>query len=493
MRFRLALLGVLGFVTAVQANELQVGANQITVDHLRHHVETLTDPKLDGRANGSEGAETAARYIEDQFKAVGLKPAGTERYRQGFRVYSGVRVEGVIGLRDLSRGYEFNKDYTPLGLSDDGKQLASLVFAGYGVSAPELGYDDYEGIDVAGKIVLAFLGEPGMQDPDSPFDGLAQTIHSDLYQKAEMAREHGAVGLLLTPGPLYTRDPERVWKISTDVGYRNAGLLIAQLTVSAAQAMVDPAGLDLALAQKEIDESRQPHSAAVDQQVELVVKLRRLETRMTNVVGKVPGRTKDSVVLLANYDGFGVGEDNGHPMVHSSANANATGIAALIEIARAFSKMPQPEKTIYFVALSGHQLSSVGAESLVREAVIPTADVSCAINLFALGVPTEKRLEVFGTDSGEGLGDLIRGVNDQMKDPVVLRIDRDISRSGDHIPFYRAGVPTLTFFGGAYGTYGTPGDTPDIIQYPGFTRNVRYIYGVVQTLAGMEEPVAFHR
>ncbi|MEZ4655130.1 MAG: PA domain-containing protein [Candidatus Eisenbacteria bacterium] len=244
MRFRLALLGVLGFVTAVQANELQVGANQITVDHLRQHVETLTDPKLDGRANGSEGAETAARYIEDQFKAVGLKPAGTERYRQGFRVYSGVRVEGVIGLRDLSRGYEFNKDYTPLGLSDDGKQLASLVFAGYGVSAPELGYDDYEGIDVAGKIVLAFLGEPGMQDPDSPFDGLAQTIHSDLYQKAEMAREHGAVGLLLTPGPLYTRDPERLedlhrrGDIATPVSHRAAhGQRLLQ-------AMVDPAGLD---------------------------------------------------------------------------------------------------------------------------------------------------------------------------------------------------------------------------------------------------------
>jgi hypothetical protein len=480
--------------SAAGASELQVGANQITQDHLREHVEALAAPELKGRANGTEGAEEAARYIEAQFRALGLEPAGSEEYRHGFRVYSGVRVEGVIGLRDLARGYEFNKDYTPLGLSDDGTALGSLVFAGYGVSAPDLGYDDYEGVEVSGKVVLAFLGEPGMQDPNSPFDGLAQTIHSDLYRKAEVARERGAAGLLLTPGPLYTKDPERVWRISADVGYRNAGILVAQLTASAGQALVDLSRLDLRAVQERIDASYQPETALIEkQQVELIVRLRREETRMSNVVARIPGRSDDSIVLVANYDGFGVGLDNNDRFIRSSANFNASGVSALIEIARAMRRMPPPAKTVYFAAVSGQQLANVGADALVADGVIPVESISCAMNLFALGVPTETRFHVLGTDTGEGLHEAVTSANLELGSPVELRIDRNVSGSGDHVPFYRAGSSTLSLFGGPFDQYGTPGDLPAIIRYPGFERNVRYIYALVQTLARMEEPIAFRR
>ena len=490
----LALVSILAPAAALRARadaELRAGANRITEERLREHVETLADPELEGRGNGSEGAQQAARYIESQFKAIGLDPAGTDGYLHGFRVYSGVRVEGVIGLRDNSRGYEFNKDYTPLGFSDDGKQIAPLAFVGYGVSAPELGYDDYAGVDVAGKFVLAFLGEPGMRDSDSIFDGIAQTVHSDLYRKAEVARSHGAAGLLLCPGPLYAKDPDRVWRISADVGYRNAGLLVAQLTSSAAAAMVSAADLDLSEAQEEIDRTHQPRSfVIVDQQVELMVKLRRLETRMSNIVGKLAGRSDEGIVLLANYDGFGMGNDNSNPMIHSSANVNATGVAALLEIARAMKAMPQTEKTIYFAAVSGQRLSSVGAESLVREDVISTGSVACAINMFALGKSTAKRLEIFGTGSGEGLHELMGKVNGEVAEPVELRLDREISRTGDHIPFHLAGASALTFFGGAFDEYGTPADLATIVQFRDLTRNARYIYSVVQTLAKMEGPIA---
>jgi hypothetical protein len=473
--------------------ELEAGASQITEPRLREHVETLADLELEGRANGSEGAEQAARYIESQFEEIGLEPAGLDRFRHRFRVYSGVRVEGVIGMRDSARGYEFNKDYTPLGLSADGKQIAPLVFVGYGVSAPELGYDDYAGIDVAGKFVLAFLGEPGMRDPDSVFDGLAQTIHSDLYQKAETARSHGAAGLLLCPGPLYAKDPNQVWRISPEVGYRNAGLLVAQLSAAAAQEMVKSAGLELSKIQAEIDGAHQPRSQVIeDQQVELMVALRRVETPMSNLVGKIGGRSDDSIVLIANYDGFGMGNDSSRRIVHPSANFNATGVAALIEIGRAMKAMPKPKKTVYFVAASGRLLASVGAEALTREGVIPPGNASCAATMFALGQSTAKRFEIFGTGSGEGLHELVQSVNEMVSDPVDLRLDREIARSGDHIPFHLAGVPTLAFFGGAFEEYGTPADRIEIIQFPVLTRNARYIYGVVQSLAKMEAPIAFH-
>ena len=109
--------------------------------------------------------------------------------------------------------YEFNKDYTPLGFSGDGHDTTSLAFVGYGITAPDLGYDDYEGIDVRGKIVLAFLGEPGATDPQSPFDGIAVSEHSDYYRKARLARERGAVGILLSPVPSEGQGSGRVWRI----------------------------------------------------------------------------------------------------------------------------------------------------------------------------------------------------------------------------------------------------------------------------------------
>lgn len=435
----------------------------------------------------------AADYLERQFRSIGLQPISKDLgFRQTVDVFTGVRVEGVIGMRDLARGYEFTKDYAPLGLSADGRFLGDLVFVGYGVTAPEHGYDDYAAVDVTGKLVLAFLGEPGNIDADSPFDGADQTMHSDLYRKASVAKEHGAAGLLLTPGPLHTKDPERVWRISAEAAFYNCGILAAQVTVSAAAALVSPGGIDLPKLQSQIDDSYRPVSTPVaTQQVELMIELQRTPTKLENVVGKIPGRTDDGLLVLANHDGFGMGSDPKQSRLHPSANGNASGIAALVEIARTLVAMPDPEKTVYFAAVAGRQIGSAGAEALVREGIIPTEDLSCVLTLFALGVPTFTRLEVMGSKTGDGLPELLKSVNSEVREPVELRLDPDPAKSGDHVPFARAKVPVLTFFGGSYDEYGTPADSPEVLLYPGFVRNCRYIYGVVQALASRSERIAY--
>ena len=505
-RFRYASLGALvlgltglGVGTArAESPSLAVGGSQITRRAIEEHVHQLSTPDMEGRGNGTEGARRAADYVAQRFRASGLEPAGTSETPDGtlasggkksksggayfhpYVGYTGVRVEGVIGLRDNNRGYAFNDDYTPLGFSEDGQHTGDLVFVGYGVSAPELGYDDYAGIDVRDKIVLAFLGEPGMRDAGSPFDGTSPTIHSDLYRKAQVALEHGAKGLILTPGPLYAKDIDRVWKISTEVAFRNSGIMVCQMTNNAAKSLVEPAGLTLDELQKKIDESHEPASKDLANRCEMRVRLRRVETQMANVVGKIPGKSDRAVVFVANLDGYGMGPDNSNPVVYPSANDNATGVAALLEIARVVEQMPEAERTVYFVVTSGRRLTSAGSEALLRDRVIDPESVDLFINAFALGSKNFSSLEVMGTASGSGLEALLGDVNKQVRAPVSLRTDRTVSSAGDHIPWYRAGVPVLTLFGGAARVIGTPLDTESEVDWGSFERRARYAYGLVR-------------
>lgn len=486
------LLAIAAYFTSGNNRMSALGGESITESALRKHVVALADTSLHGRATGTPGASLAAAYIEEQFGQAGLEPISEETgFRQTVDCFTNVRVEGVIGMRDLARGYEFNTDYTPLGLSSDGSYLGPIAFVGYGVTAPEYGYDDYASVDVTGKLVLAFLGEPGMNDPDSPFAGTDQTPHSDLYRKARVAKDHGAAGIVLVPGPLHSKDPERIWRISNSLAYYDSGILVAQVTVSAGTALVQPGGLDLRTLQAQIDETFRPASALVaNQEVELAVRLGRTATQLINVVGKLPGRTDGGIAVLANYDGFGMGKDPSNPRVHPGANGNASGVAALIEVARNLGDSPN-RATIYFAAVAGRQFGSAGAEALVREHVIPTDSLSCAMTLFALGIPTFTRLEIMGGGSGQGLTDVLETVNDRVSEPVELRLDARPANSGDHIPFARAKVPVLTIFGGAYDTYGTAADTPGGLLYPDFARNARFALAVVQDLSGRSERITF--
>lgn len=481
-----------------QGPSLAAGGSQIARGTLEDHLVALTADDLGGRSNGTEGARRAAEYVAERFRSYGLEPAGTSAQagdpsadqRDGSgaffhptTVFTGVRVEGVIGLQDENRGYAYNHDWTPLGLSDDGEYLGSLVFAGYGIEAPEYGYDDYAGLDVAGRIVLVFLGEPGMRDANSPFAGTAPTVHSDLYRKAEVARAKGARGLLVTPGPLYAKDPDEVWRISQQVGFRNTGILACQIAGRAAQSLVAPSDLDLAALQKQIDDRHRPASQAVKNRVEMKVRLKRTPTPMANVVARIPGRSERAVVLAANLDGYGLGEDSAQPLVHPSANDNATGLATLLEVARVCEQMPTPERTIYFVATAGRRLTSAGSEALLREAVIDPADVDLFVNLFALGTRNVSALTVMGTGSADGLDRLLGDVNRQVAAPVALSTDRAVSSAGDHIPWFRVGVPVLTLFGGASEEIGTPFDTLDRIDWGPFERRARFTYGLIRAVA----------
>jgi hypothetical protein len=458
-----------------------------TPEALADHVAYLAAPDRQGRADGTAEADSAALYIESAFRELGLQPgAGDGGYRQTYAAATGVRVQGVIGMRDLRRGYQFNTDYTPLGFSSDGHDTTSLVFVGYAASAPQSGYDDFEGVDLSGKIALALLGEPADGDPSGPFEGAATTLHSDLYRKARLAREHGAVGLLLSP-PAGGGEEDGVWKVSRDVAFRDAGLMVCQVTRAAAQALVEPFGMDLSALQQEIDRERKPRSKEIPgSKVELMVRMRRLPVELSNIVAKIPGRGAGSVVVLANYDGPGMGPDNSHRVLHPGANDNASGVAALIGVAGALRSAPRPERTVYFAAVSGEHLGSLGSESLMTDDVVPRDPTPLVIRLSRLGGAADTLLHVCASE--QVASDQLRTLRELAADPgsgIVLGPKEGAAGACARLPGpWSGGAPCLLVTGAFDPDCLTPRDTPEKVDGQALSRNARRIEKIVQALAG---------
>jgi hypothetical protein len=172
---------------------------------LLDQVKVLSAPDMAGRASGTPGAERAARHIAAVFQQAGLAPGGDAgTYLQAFQVPTGIRLGAANSLTLLAparRPLALGRDFAPLTVSEDGAATAPAVFAGYGITAPDLQYDDYAGLDVRGKIVLVLTGEPRGTDPASPFRRPDAYHYSERSHKIINAREHGARGILLVRHP----------------------------------------------------------------------------------------------------------------------------------------------------------------------------------------------------------------------------------------------------------------------------------------------------
>ena len=211
---RIARVGVAAGLACLAATWIVQGARSgegestIRTSDLRRHVEFLAADGLKGRDTAQPEIALAEEYVAREFHGYGLEPLPGKDgllidftlFRSSFDIgRTSLRLD--LGERELSA--EAGVSFRPFPFSDEGEVEAAVVFVGYGISAPELGYEDYEGLDVRGKVVLLLRHEPGEEDPSSGFDGVRSTDHALFTTKARTAREHGAVGMLLVTDPLH--------------------------------------------------------------------------------------------------------------------------------------------------------------------------------------------------------------------------------------------------------------------------------------------------
>ena len=382
--------------------------HNVVDDHIKADIRFLSSDLLEGRGTGARGGDLAAQYIATQFELAGLKPMGDNgTYLQK------VPMVGITTLPESTMSIKTPKEQIPLRQLDDTVIMdesqnavsdvnGDVLFMGYGITAPEFGWDDYAGTDVKGKILLMLVNEPPSTDPKY-FNGKALTYYGRWTYKYEHAAQMGAAGVIL----IHKTDMASYgWGVvrsswSGERSYlrddKNPKLrLAAWVQLEIARKMAADAGKDLdqliAAAQQK---GFKPVPLPIQANAHVVSKVRPFES--SNVVGAVEGSSpslkKQGVIITAHFDHLGIRPEMKGDNIYNGALDNASGTAMLIEMARAASAAsPKPKRSIIFAAVTGEEQGLLGSEYLAQHPPIPTRDISLNLNfdsIAPLGIPKE--------------------------------------------------------------------------------------------------------
>ena len=456
------------------------------------YVKYLASDQMKGRASGSPELDEAAAYIAQHFQAMHLRPLNGASYYQDFEVTTSATLGShnrlVLSREGHQQELTLQQDFVPLNLSSSGQYSASLVFAGYGITAPEYNYDDYSGIDAKGKVVVILRHEPQEFDDKSVFEGKVYTAHSQIFAKATNAKMHGALAIVLVNDlPAHPNDKDELDEFGSTEGPANAGIGFVQIKNVVASKWFTGAGKDLEAIEKGIDSDLKPRSFEFPggTRIAMHVDLDRETKRVHNVAGSLPGETDEYVILGAHYDHLGLGgrfslAPSLKGTVHPGADDNASGTAGVLELARYFSQQAKHKRGILFLAFAGEELGLLGSSYYVNHPELPLARAAAMINLDMIGRVRDQKLYIGGVGTGTTFQKLIDDVNGH------YHYHSDLTEAGygssDHTSFTTKGVPVLFFFSGLHADYHKPSDTWDKIDAPAAVKLLEMISGVIERL-----------
>ncbi len=503
-----ALLTVLSGSLSAQQEPWRPGFESITAQELFHHLCVLADDSMRGRNTPSPELDKAAEYIATQFQMDGLQPVGDSAYFQHFLV-SRTRLGQPNTLRFIwpDRTWEccLKQDFVPLPQSASGQVEAEVVFVGYGITAPEFGYDDYAGIDVHDKIVMMFTHEPRERDSTDVFDGPRPTDHSKILVKMMNAIDHGAIGMILVNDPLHhiARRPPNRWPSLmrrrvkggvplrlTEPGEEIVAVHIGRLV---ADSLFKLAGRDLVAAQRSIDSTLRPLSFPLHVRANIQVTLQEQTARVKNVVGYLPGSDPalrgQVVVLGAHYDHVGTRDDT---IVYNGSDDNASGTSGLLEIIQAFAlNKLRPRRSLLFIAFAGEEKGLFGSRYYVSHPLFPIDSTVAMINLDMISRNDTNQVGVAGSTVSPELYSLVLEANRHVGMEITKEADR-FFRQSDHYSFYREDIPVLFFNTLEHADLHKPTDDVDKAIPPKMERVARLVFLTAWKVANMPGKPTFH-
>ncbi len=423
--------------------------------NLKQHISTLASDAFEGRETGTAGEKKASDYITGQFKKTKLKPKGEKNFLQEFSFTSGAEFGNSTQLLINSTIYTSGKDFYPLSYSSNGVVTGYIARVNYGISDQVNGRDDYKNkINLAKKIFVMEVGTPEGNDPHGKFGEW-----TDLRKKLDLAILKGAVAVIFINSDTSVEDPTGDWKNHITP----VSILVLFAKGHAANVLKD----------------------SVITNCTMGAEIIRIEKHGHNVIGYIDNKATNTVVIGAHYDHLGYGDEGslyrGEKAIHNGADDNASGTAALIELA-SFVKGTKLKKSNYmFIAFSGEEKGLLGSNYFVKHPTIDLKNVSYMINMDMLGrlKTDEKTLIINGT----GTSDMWKSVIDSTK-PDDLKIKESDSGVGpsDHTSFYLQDIPVLHFFSGTHSDYHKPSDDEDKINYSGETEIVHMIEKILVRL-----------
>jgi len=448
-----------------------VGFPQIEASAVLSHVKVLASDEYEGRAPGTKGEELSVTYIVGQFQKAGLKPGNSDG-----TYFQKVPLIGITADPSAVLTFKKGSKEQKLKFKDDfvawtkrvtetvSVDQAELVFAGYGVQAAEFNWDDYKGADLKGKVMVVLVGDPPVPDPADPteldpkaFGGKAMTYYGRWTYKYEMGAKMGAAGVLIVHetepagypfAVVQSKVTEQFDLVTPD---KNMGRVAVEgwITLDQAKKLFALAGQDWdALKKSALSRDFKPVPLGTNASMTLHNTLRTVDSR--NVVGKLEGsdpRLKDEYILYtSHWDHFGIGpEINGDKIYHGAVD-NATGIGGLIELARAFARLPSPAKrSMLFVATTAEEQGLLGSQFYAESPIYPLAKTLAVINMDALNVHGRTRdITIVGLGNSD-LDDYAMQV--AAEQGRVIKPDPTPEKGSfyrsDHFPFAKQGVPAL--------------------------------------------------
>ena len=488
----------------------QVPATKAAIDagDLQGHVKILASEDFEGRLTGTAGERKATAYVAAAFESLGLAPAGDKvGYFQPFDFTAAVKLgaENRLWVEGVETGPVLDQDWRPLGLSATGKtETAEVVFAGYGIVAPaeagQAAYDSYGALNVKDKwvLVLRYLPEDIDQDRRQQL-----YRYAELSYKAAVARRKGARGLIVASGPR-SKVKAQLVPLSFEAAAAGAKLAAVSVADDLAAALLATADKKLETLQQALDAGEKVEGfalpgARVGAEIDL-----NPETRQgRNVLARLPAggeaSAQPAIVIGAHVDHLGRGvegkslarpEEAGQ--VHSGADDNASGVAALLEIAQYLADLKARGKLaltrdVVFAAWSGEELGLLGSSHYVRSLKGKDEDLSGKVAAY-LNMDMVGRLDGQLVLQGVGSSSVWPREIERRNAPVGLSISTSDSAflATDATAFYLAGVPVLSAFTGPHGEYSTPRDRAETLNYPGLQKVARFMALVARGLATAE-------
>jgi hypothetical protein len=464
---------------------------ELTPGEIYDHIKYLASDELEGRKSGSKGARLAAAYIEKEFRSYGLKPLGDEgSYFQKFEFVSGAKLGAknslVFRVSGSRRNLDLNKDFRPLGFSSSGIFAGDITFVGYGISAPELKYDDYQGIDIKDKAVLFLRYSPAGDNPQNDF---AQ--YSGLRYKISKAKEDGAKAVLIVTGPADSPE-DNLMRFAYDQNAGSAGIPVVNITRAAANILLKASGYNLADLQQSINQKKAPNSFPVNNaSLLLETEVQEVREETENVVGFLEGNDsslKNEVLVIgAHYDHLGYGGEGSGSLrpdtlaIHNGADDNASGTAGLLELAQYFaSKKRDLKRSMLFIAFSGEELGLLGSAHYTKRPTISLERIIAMINMDEIGRLRDRKLIVYGMGTSPDFEPLVKKHN--ADSTFDLRLNKDGFGPSDHSSFYAKKIPVFHFFTDLHPDYHRPSDDYDKINVEGEVLILRYIAKIAAEL-----------
>src|SRR6202045_2442724 len=466
--------------------QLKPALDGITPDSLLGHIKILASDEFEGRAPGTKGEELSVNYITEQFAKVGLKPGNPNGSYVQEVPLAGIASEPTMSFTvgDKKTDLKYPDDYVASSarLQEDIKiDNADVVFVGYGIVAPEYGWDDYKNVDVKGKIILMLINDPPIPDPKDPskldekmFKGKAMTYYGRWTYKYEIASQKGAAAAIIIHETEPAAYPYSVVKSSwgkenfeLDAPDKNKDAVQARswITLDVAKKLLADCGQDFdALKKSAISKDFRPVALNAKAKIEIKQTLRSFKSH--NVIGKLEGsdpKLKDEyIIYTAHWDHLGRHPELPGDQIFNGAVDNASGEAAVIELARAFSKLnPPPRRSVLFMCTTAEEAGLLGAKFYAEHPLYPLEKTLADLNIDSMNVWGRARdIE----DVSFGMSTLDDMLSDAAKRQGRTAIPNSRPEKGkiyraDNFEFSKVGLPSL-YIGNGEHLLSRPADAP---------------------------------